>query len=363
MKITFIIPYSKDPVGAYKVVYEYANRLSAKGHYVNLVHIRHFYDEVKSTTNYYQRLRRKIGDLLSFVTPHNITWHNIDRRVNLIYALNDNEKYIPDADIVVAPTFTIAESAIKYSSKKGKKFYLIQMYYYNGSDNTRLKITLRQPYKKIAINKWIYENEIKSGTSPNDIIYIPNGVDQRLYRVIEPIYDRPPQVAMLYSIAEFKGGADGVKALELTKNKFPQLQAVLFGTTKKPEWLPQWIKYIQNPPLSMLVEQIYNQSRIYLCPSKAEAWHLPPAEAMACGCAVVSTDIPGVRDYAIHNVTALLSAVGRPELLSDNLIKLLKHDDLRIELAKSGNKKIKEFTWEESTDKMEQYFSINILNH
>jgi len=93
----------------------------------------------------------------------------------------------------------------------------------------------------------------------------------------------------------------------------------------------------------------------YLSPNWAEGWHLPPAEAMACGCAVVSTDIGGVRDYAEHEKTALLSPPGDPEALTKNLLRLLEDDNLRIQLAKAGHKRIQEFTWDRSTDLLEQF--------
>ena len=112
---------------------------------------------------------------------------------------------------------------------------------------------------------------------------------------------------MLYSETQVKGSHDGIRALEMAKRQAPQLAAVLFGVSARPKNLPPWIEYFSQPGIEELVGDIYNGSSIYLCPSWTEGWHLPPAEAMACGCAVVSTDIGGVRDYAEHGVTALLS--------------------------------------------------------
>ncbi|MCI2424439.1 hypothetical protein LM599_00135 [Candidatus Acetothermia bacterium] len=41
--------------------------------------------------------------------------------------------------------------------------------------------------------------------------------------------------------------------------------------------------------------------------------------------------------------------------MAKNLLCVLEDDDLRIRLAKAGNEKIKEFTWERSTDLLEQF--------
>src|SRR3546814_17749375 len=66
-----------------------------------------------------------------------------------------------------------------------------------------------------------------------------------------------------------------------------------------------------------------------------EGWHLPPAEAMACGCAVVSTDIPGVFDYALEGTTALLAPPGDSATLADRLTELLDEDRKSVVSGKS----------------------------
>jgi glycosyltransferase involved in cell wall biosynthesis len=146
-----------------------------------------------------------------------------------------------------------------------------------------------------------------------------------------------------------------MKALELAREGFPAMQAVLFGVFPRPQNLPHWVEYHENPPQEELVDKIYNGSRIYLCPSWTEGFHLAPAEAMACGCSVVSTDIGGVRDYAEDGVTALLSPPQNPDALAQNITRLLQDDELRIRLAKAGHERIQGFTWERSADLLEQY--------
>jgi glycosyltransferase involved in cell wall biosynthesis len=70
---------------------------------------------------------------------------------------------------------------------------------------------------------------------------------------------------------------------------------------------------------------------------------------------LVSTDNGGVREYAEHEVTALLSPPKNPEALAQNIVRLLENDDLRIRIAKAGHERIQQFTWERSTDLLEQF--------
>jgi glycosyltransferase involved in cell wall biosynthesis len=72
---------------------------------------------------------------------------------------------------------------------------------------------------------------------------------------------------------------------------------------------------------------------------------------------LVSTDIGGVRDYAEHEVTALLSPPKNPEALAQNIVRLLEDDELRIRIAEAGHERIKQFTWERSTDLLEQFLT------
>jgi glycosyltransferase involved in cell wall biosynthesis len=75
---------------------------------------------------------------------------------------------------------------------------------------------------------------------------------------------------------------------------------------------------------------------------------------MACGCALVTTDNGGSRDYAFHKKNALISPPNNSHLLAQNIIKLLKEDDLRIRLAKSGYEYVQQLTWERSTNLLER---------
>jgi glycosyltransferase involved in cell wall biosynthesis len=80
---------------------------------------------------------------------------------------------------------------------------------------------------------------------------------------------------------------------------------------------------------------------------------------MACGCAVVTTDNGGVRDFAINNKTALICKIKDIKEMSNSLFKLLEDEKFRVKLATEGNKYVKNFTWEKSFAK----FSEVILDY
>jgi len=159
----------------------------------------------------------------------------------------------------------------------------------------------------------------------------------------------------MFSPTEWKGSYDGISALLIAKEKFSNFSAVLFGVSARGKGIPNWIEYIRNPPQEYLVREIYNKCSIFMAPSWSEGWALPPAEAMACGCAVVATDIGGFKDYAIDMKTAILSPPRDPEKLAQNLLNLLENDELRIQLAEEGHRMISTFSWDNSTLLLESF--------
>src|SRR5262249_34102758 len=117
----------------------------------------------------------------------------------------------------------------------------------------------------------------------------------------------------------------------------------------------------QQPTAEELLA-IYNSCAVFLHPSWIEGWPLPPAEALACGCALVAAANLGVKDYAEHGTTALLTEIKNPEALAQSLVEVLNNFSLRQRLAEAGHRKINEFTWERAVGLLEGLF-LNQPNH
>jgi glycosyltransferase involved in cell wall biosynthesis len=165
----------------------------------------------------------------------------------------------------------------------------------------------------------------------------------------------------MFSPVKFKGSADGIRALEITKQRFPDLKAVFFSTSRFQGEIPDWIECHRNPSQGFLVNTLLNGSSVFLSPSLSEGSPLPPAEAAACGCAIVSTSNRGVQEYIEHGVSGLLSPPGEPEKLAENLCGLLENDSVRVQLAKAGLGKVSLLSWEKSTDLLESLLK-NVTN-
>jgi glycosyltransferase involved in cell wall biosynthesis len=334
----------------------------AKGHDVVVIHPRKLkypapLPEGEST---YYRVRRWIVGLVELFRKPKMDWQSIDPRVKSLYVPNSDASCIPDGDAIFATAWQTVRSVLECPKSKGEVFYLIQHYETFMGPKDLVDETWRSPLNKVAVSRWLIE--VGEGLGCDDITHVTNAIDHEKYRLLQPIEGREPQVAMTFSKGGFKGSEDGIEALRIAREKYPNLKVVMFGLTNLRPSIPDWIEYHSNPAQEFIVREIYNKSSIFLCPSWSEGYALPPAEAAACGCAVVSTDNGGIRDYIENGVTGLLSGPRDPQALADNLCLLLGDEDLRVRFAQAANAAVAELSWERSATVLETFVANVVEN-
>jgi len=356
MRVVFLLPmYPLEPIGGFTVIYEFASGLARRGHEVSIVHghrLRNTAPPPRSRTvrEVWRRARRATGHLLR--TDRGLSWFALDPRVRMLFRRSLEARHVPDADVVVATAWQTAEYASKYPPSKGVGCYLIQHHETWSGETERVDATWRLPLHKLVIAAWLQDLAQQKGL--DDVVHVPIAIDLGRFKVLSPVESRPRRVAMMYSWHPWKGTDVGLAAIMAARLRVPDLTAVIFGVTEPPAGLPPWIEVRRDPRPEELVDEIYNGAGIYLCPSLGEGWHLPPAEAMACGCAVVSTDIGGVRDYAWHDRSALLAPPGDASGLADALVRVATDGALRMRLATTGQSVIASYSWERSADELER---------
>ncbi|WP_174426443.1 glycosyltransferase family 4 protein [Cupriavidus basilensis] len=221
-----------------------------------------------------------------------------------------------------------------------------------------MNATWRSNLHKVVIAKWL--SILGSRIGAEKISYIPNAIDHKNFYLTQPISDRGPTVAMMYSGQRWKGAEEGIAALDRVKSVMPNLRAVLFGISARPKSLPLWIEYRENPTQAALRDEIYNRNSIYLCPSWSEGWGLPITEAMACGCAVISADNGGVHEFVEHYGSGLIARVRDVEALVSALHELLGDEGLRQRLAQEGMRAVKSFTYDRSLGQLDKLLVSSI---
>lgn len=356
MKLHFVLPTDGTvPVGGYKIVYEYANRLVRNGHEVIVTHA--FYLAPEQV-----RLLRHPRHWLTFLkrwalgryTPE--SWFKVDPAVKLRFVPWLHRWFMPAADAVVATSWETAEWVARFPARQGRRFYLIQHFEDWSGDRDQVLRTWHLPLHKIVISRWLEALVAQHGETSS---YITNGLDFNAFGVDVPPQDRDPHsVAMLYHQSAWKGSRYGMEALMQVHAQCPALKVTLFGVSPPPADLPPWVSYHQLPS-QRLLREIYNRAAIFLAPSLTEGWGLPPAEAMICGAAVVLTDVDGHREFAQADVNALMCPPADAAALARGVLALMSDPALRLRLAQAASTSIQSFSWSRACQAMERTLATN----
>jgi glycosyltransferase involved in cell wall biosynthesis len=346
VRIVFVLPrQTRAPVGGFKVVYEYANRLVDRGHRVSVVH-------AWSCSPPASRLERLRGwrwaSRLRGDRGRIVPWFELDPRVELPLVPHLPLAELPAADATVATAWQTAVPVAE-ATADGGGFYLIQ-HFESWDDPDAVRATWRLPLHKIVIAAWLEEMAIEMGEGERTS-RVPNGLDFDRFGLDLPPGEREPRVGAL--ISPHKGPEDVVAALSAARRILPDLAASAFGTRPRRAGLPEWVSYVQLPSQAAL-RALYNSCAIFLQASHSEGWGLPATEAMACGCALVTYDNGGSREYASDGRTALVVEPGDREGLADAVVRLAGDRELRLRLAAAGRELVGTFTWERATAELER---------
>lgn len=346
MIISFCLPnISKKPSGGYKMVFEYANRLTERGHTVNLIFFTHSqYNRYTSNLN----IKQFVGGLFNYYYPK---WFTLNKQINKIATAYVNGKDIPNADFIFATAVETADIVKNLPKRCGKKAYFIQDFENWNRDSSEVINTYRYNFTNITVSGWL--REIVKKYSEN-VYLIKNPIDIKIFKkYIEPEDRNRFEIGMLYHEGEYKGCKYAIEAIKKVRTLYPNLRLNLFGTPKTPDFLESWMHYTRNASNKDLIK-IYNKSAIFVCASISEGFGLTGAESMACGCAFVSTSYLGVHEYAQNGENALLSPIKDVDSLSKNIVKLIENDDLRIKLAKNAEHSLKKLSWEIALSEFEE---------
>lgn len=357
MRITFLLPFIF-LTGGIKAPLEYANHLCELGHQVIVIYPRRspylrwdpkMQGAVKRITTIWRReMRYWVWRLLG---QPELRWMKLMVPLIRVPALSAN--HIPSSDVVVAVDWTTARWLGDCDPSKGRQFYLIQHYETWSGPSDRVDATWQLPMGKIVVSSWLKDlAEKKFGQEVLGPL-IP-GVDSRCFYNDHKIYHIPRRVGMLYHDLAWKGVADGLRAFRIARQKHPDIQLVMYGAERPETDLPDYVEF-HFKLLGARLRKVYCSCDIWLCPSWMEGAGMPSMEAMACKCALVTTDVGAVRDYAVPEETALISPPRDPEALARNLIRLLDDEEELQRISLAGYKNIREFTWERSTRQLERY--------
>ena len=104
------------------------------------------------------------------------------------------------------------------------------------------------------------------------------------------------------------------------------------------------------------IARVYQESDIFISTSWWEGFGLPPLEAMACGCTVITSKSGGVNEFAVDGMNCLMYEPKNENQLLEKLDMALSDIEIRKKLSMNAIETAKRFDWHKSTEQL-----INIL--
>jgi glycosyltransferase involved in cell wall biosynthesis len=350
MKIAYVLPGpATKPGGGARVVYRLAANLVSRGHRVTILHPVAWLGSQHDRQSTVHRLASYAKHrLVADFTPR--AWLPSLGDVDPRLVPRINSFWIGQNDVVIATAWRTFAPVFRLPARCGVKVAHIQhLEEWDGGKEAVLS-AWKLPIAKIVIARWLGRLLEQLGQEGE---LVGNGVDHDLFYVeTTPEYRSQASIAMMASDLAFKGTECGLKALVLLKRRIPGLQAKLFCTTPVHLDLPEWIRVYVNPSPAEL-RRIYNFAQVFLAPSFTEGWDLPACEAMACGAALVASDIPVREEYVVNGESGLLVEPGMANAMSAAAQRLLEDGDLRIRLANAGLSRARALTWDRAGEQLE----------
>jgi len=339
--------------GGMKIIFEYANRLSIKGHDVI------YYYPIKQYTFGKEKFICKARRYYGAVKDHLLNKQEFKNFYKVDFPLKTipfiSNKFVRDADIVLATQWPTAYDVYDLSNQKGKKFYFLQDYEIWGSDVNRVDAALFLDLFKITISN--YNKEFFHNRFNIDTFVILNGIDYDLYNVDKKNFEKDEIViSFIEHHLDSKGVNIAIEVVEKLQKDNKNLKFICFGQNKYHK-IPEFVKFYQNLTDEDVVSNVYGITDIFIYPSLKEGFALPPAEAMACKCAVVTTTVGAVPEYSIHERTAIHVSPNEPEQLYAAVADLLQNKNKIKYLANNAYSDIrKKLDWNASVALMEELF-------
>lgn len=334
LSITYVMTWT-EICGGSKIILEHANRLVSLGHTVNLIS--------------------------HFPKPN---WFNLDSRINFIEVPWDNVlcKSIPKCDIIVATYWREIYECVEQKIApvvyfEQGDFHLFEIEKLTSREYNYIK-------KQLETIKFVYtvssfaQEKLKEVYNKEAFV-IPNAVNDKVFYYEPHKQNNNITIAIIGSEdAKFKRIDNIIKALNKIKEQGYMLD-IKWITPTVPN--KNKIDAIVNPP-QIVIGDILRKADIYVCASIYESFCLPVLEAMTCGAAVITTNNGGNMDFVKENENAILIQKDNIEDMVEKIKILIDNQKLRNLIAKNGVEKSKEYSWNITISKIEEYYR-NIANY
>lgn len=192
------------------------------------------------------------------------------------------------------------------------------------------------------------------------IRYIPNGVDTaNIQNLNTHTQLEHPCILYVGRLVKIKAVDILIKAIPIIKNLIKDITLYIIGSGHEEGKLRSIVNELnieKNVTFLGFIPQYeiypyYRSTDVFVNPHKDGAFSLTTIEALACGTAVITSNVGGISWIMEDGKTGLLFEFGDVNSLAERAITLLQSKELRKKMGEAGLEKVKEFSWDKIADK------------
>jgi glycosyltransferase involved in cell wall biosynthesis len=217
------------------------------------------------------------------------------------------------------------------------------------------RFSYRLPFRKLVTTDWL-----KRMTADRDAVVVGHGIELGTFRPVAPGPGRgvppgapagSPVVGAIGRLGAVKGYSDFLAAAQWLVRDGRSVRFLIASADPVP--LPEgWTAESVRARTEAEMAAFYSRCDVFVFPSLAEGFGLPALEAMACGCAVITTDCGGVSAFARAGDNCLMVPPDRPRALAEAMARLLSEPELRARLARAGLETARSFDRNAAVDRL-----------
>lgn len=350
MKIVLVTPSIKTG-GGNRVFIELANQLCNK-HEIHIVYPNNSNDKNSFSVSKHVHFNG-IGNLAN---------SKIKKIVNILYCIRYLNTYSDDVKIIF--TDPILCLFIQFIKHKKRVFRFVQADDYHIYDDGKIlgKGLLLKLYKLLCLKNYKYNityifnsrfvyNQYCLNAQRNDVPYklVHPAINHSIFTNIRQKQYSGYSLCLVARKHPLKGLITFINAYHLLpidiKCKISHI--TLISHDNLSEFNTEGMDIVK-PTCDKDIARVYQMSDIFISTSWWEGFGLPPLEAMACGCAVITSKSGGVNEYAKDNENCLMFEPKNEAELAEKLIRLINEKNLRNRLSQEGVKTAQNFDWNKS---------------
>lgn len=153
-----------------------------------------------------------------------------------------------------------------------------------------------------------------------------------------------PVFLMVSRLLREKGVPEYLEAARMVKNERSSARFLLVGPYENNEYAlneADLQPYVQDGSIEYLgetkdVRPYYEMASVVALPSYREGTPRTVLEAMACGRAVIATDVPGCRETVVHQKTGLLIPARDRQALASAMVWMIDHPQEAKDMGQAG---------------------------